>query len=54
MPRAAPYVISPTAAALASFVKRTGRPMRSDIKSAKGITFIPPKVRFTAFSIVPV
>ena len=52
MPCAAPYIISPTAAAFASLVNRTGILNLSCNIRAKGI--IPFQGRLGAYSILPV
>ena len=52
IPLAAPYIISPTAAALASLVNFTGSLNLSCTIFAKGMT--PFQGRFGAYSIVPV
>ena len=51
IPRAAPYVISPIAAALASLVRAVGTPIFSSNKAAKGIT--PLQGKLGANSMVP-
>ena len=50
--RAQPYIISPMAAALASFVSFVGKPNFLCIRSAMGI--MPFHFKFGAYSIVPV
>ena len=52
IPRAIPYVISPSAAAFASFVTRTGTPNASSKREAIGT--VPLQAKLGAFSIFPV